>query len=205
MSQLINFSQGHSTVIGITRSGKTYATKKSLENVKEGVLFFNTQLEEMPKIFIKCDADTNISVMINALKQGKKINYIPNWINEEFREKEVVHLVRKLYQSNIKKIYFVVDEVHLYNNLALKELIKVATTGLRFGIYGIWISQRPANIDNTLMTQSNQFIIFDTNMESGYFKRYGIPADEIKERIGKGGKYSYCTYNFKEVRGPFKV
>lgn len=204
MSQLIDFSQGHSTVIGITRSGKTYATKKSLENVKEGVLFFNTQLEEMPKKFITCNSESITSIMMQALKRGMKINYLAD-TEEVFRESEIVHLVKKLYQANIKKVYFVVDEVHLYNNLALKELIKVATTGLRFGIYGIWISQRPANIDNTLMTQSNQFIIFDTNMESGYFKRYGIPADEIKERIGKGGKYSYCTYNFKEVRGPFKI
>lgn len=200
---LINFENGHSTIIGITRSGKTYATKKSLERVKEGVIFFNTQYEEMPSSFIKVNAKDDIKVIINALKANKKINYIPQ-LNANIRDKELIYLVNSLYRRNSeKKIYLVVDEVHLYEKETLKALIKVATTGLRFGIYGIWISQRPANIDNTLMTQSNQFIIFKTNMESSYFDRYGIPSEEIKSRLKEN--YSYCIYDFIEVRGPYKV
>lgn len=200
---LINFENGHSTIIGITRSGKTYATKKSLEKVKEGVIFFNTQYEEMPSSFIKVNAKDDIKVIINALKANKKINYIPQ-LNGNIRDKELIYLVNSLYRRNSeKKIYLVVDEVHLYEKETLKALIKVATTGLRFGIYGIWISQRPANIDNTLMTQSNQFIIFKTNMESSYFDRYGIPSEEIKSRLKEN--YSYCIYDFIEVRGPYKV
>lgn len=200
---LVNFENGHSTVIGITRSGKTYATKKSLEKVKEGVIFFNTQYEEMPSSFIKVNAKDDIKVIINALKANKKINYVPQ-LDSSIRDKELIYLVDSLYRRDSeKRIYLVVDEVHLYEKESLRELIKVATTGLRFGVHGIWISQRPANIDNTLMTQSNQFVIFKTNMESGYFDRYGIPADEIKSRLKED--YSYCIYDFMEVRGAFKV
>ena len=200
---LVNFENGHSTVIGTTRSGKTYATKKSLEKVKEGVIFFNTQYEEMPSSFIKVSAKDDIKVIINALKANKKINYIPQ-LDSIIRDKELIYLVESLYRRDSeKRIYLVVDEVHLYEKESLKALIKVATTGLRFGVHGIWISQRPANIDNTLMTQSNQFVIFKTNMESGYFGRYGIPDDEIKSRLKE--EYSYCIYDFMEVRGGFKV
>lgn len=201
---LVNFENGHSTVIGITRSGKTYATKKSLEKVKEGVIFFNTQYEEMPSSFIKVNAKDDIRVIINALKANKKINYIPQ-LDSSIRDKELIHLVDSLYRRDSeKRIYLVVDEVHLYEKETLKALIKVATTGLRFGIHGIWISQRPANIDNTLMTQSNQFVIFKTNMESGYFDRYGIPAEQIREKLGDI-TYSYCIYDFMDLRGPYKV
>lgn len=202
---MINFDNGHSTVIGITRSGKTFATKKSLINVDAGVLFFNTQWEDMPTNFINVNGNDSIALIKKALETGKKINYIPS-LDAEIRGKEIIFLVNMLYsRKNLKKIYFVVDEVHLYEKQALKELIKVATTGLRFGINGIWISQRPANVDNTLMTQSNQFVIFKTNMESEYFKRYGIPNEDIKNRLEKGGEYSYCIYDFNNLIGPFKI
>lgn len=203
---LINFKSGHSTVIGITRSGKTYATMESLKAVKEGVLFFNTQLEDLSSNFIKVTANDNIKILINALNNGKKINYSPS-LDSRIREKELKYIIDNLYiRSKLdKKIYLVVDEVHLYEKESLKSLIQVATTGLRYNIFGVWISQRPANIDNTLMTQSNQFILFKTNMEGEYFKRYGIPADKIKDLLEKGGKFSYCTYDFIEVYGPYKV
>lgn len=202
---LINFKNGHSTVIGITRSGKTYATKKSLENVKESVLFFNTQLEDIPNNFIKVSGKDNIKVVINALGKGKKINYLPS-LDSEVRTKELKLIIDYLYKRGTSnKIYLVVDEVHLYEKEGLKALIQVATTGIRYNIFGVWISQRPANIDNTLMTQSNQFILFKTNMESEYFKRYGIPAEEINKRLQKGGQYSYCSYDFIDVFGAYKV
>lgn len=202
---LVNLGSGHNTVIGITRSGKTYAIKKTLAGVKEGVIFFNTQHEEMPNTFINCTAADNIESIKRAIRSGAKINYIPD-LDSKIREKELIFIINALYQrSNISKIYLVVDEVHLYEKDALKKLIQVSTTGLRFGIYGIWISQRPANVDNTLMTQSEQFIIFRTNMESGYFDRYGIPADQIKDLLEKGGKYAYCIYDFINITGPFKV
>lgn len=202
---LINFSKGHSTVIGITRSGKTYATKKSLANVKEGVLFFNTQLEQMPNTFIKVSNNDSMAVIKKAIEKGRKINYLPS-IDSEIRQKELVYIIQCLYTRNsTKKLYLVIDEVHLYEKEALKSLVQVATTGIRFGIHGIWISQRPANVDNTLMSQSNQFIIFKTNMESQYFDRYGIPSDIIKQKLEKAGEYSYCTYDFMNVEGAFKV
>lgn len=202
---LINFGNGHSTVIGITQSGKTFATSKTLSQVKEGVIFFNTQLVPMPNNFITCSANDNIKSIINAVKQGRKLNYLPQ-LDGDIRNLELIYIINALYtRGNENKIYLVVDEIHLYTKDALKKAVQVATTGIRFGIYGIWISQRGANIDNTLMTQSNKFILFKTNMEAEYFKRYGIPGDVIKGKLESLGQYAYCEYDFHEVKGPYKV
>jgi hypothetical protein len=79
------------------------------------------------------------------------------------------------------------------------ELRRVATGGIRFGIHGVFISQRPALIDNTLMTQSVGMIIFHCNMESQYFKRYGIPYEDMEKQLDSLGQYSYCEYDFKNI------
>jgi len=202
---MIQFNNGHSTVIGLTRSGKTYATQKSLldyKNERRGVLFFNTQHETMP-YYTKATGYTNMKELIASLKRGEKINYLPN-TDIDIRQSELEYIINQLYKVQGLNIVLAVDEVHLYEKEALKALVRVATTGLRYGITGVWISQRPANIDNTLMTQSNQFIIFKTNMENGYMKRYGIPGEEIKEKL-EGKKYNYCVYDFNELKGPFRV
>lgn len=202
MSKLIDFN-GHTTVLGITRSGKTYATKKSLARVNEGVLFFNTQHEDMPG-FSMADWNNAWQSIDGLLKKGRKINYKPQF-NEDTRNKELSYLIDKLHDGTEKKVVLAVDEVHLMDKAANKAMIKIATTGLRFGIKGVWLSQRPANIDNTLMTQSNQFVIFKLNMEGAYLDRYRMPSEEIKAKIESGGKYNYTLYDWESLKGPFKV
>lgn len=204
---LIDFGNRHTTVIGITQSGKTYAVKKTLANTTKAVLFINTNYQELPNSFIKVTANDSISTIKKALSMGRKINYIPQ-LDSDTREIELSKLIDMLYDMgmNKKEVYLVVDEVHLFGKMATKKMVQVATTGLSYKIYAIWVSQRPANIDNTLMTQSDKFIIFKTNMEVGYFKNYGIPAEEIKERLEKGGQYSYCIWkDSMELTGAFKV
>lgn len=204
---VIDFTGGHTTVIGITRSGKTYATQKSLAAQPKGVLFFNTQYEDLPG-YTQANKQNDFKQLARAIQAGKKINYLPSTVQKE-ADVELAYLVSCCYdyRDNLLNGILAVDEVHLWNNhkRALKELIRVATTGLRFGITGVWISQRPALIDNTLMSQSNQFIIFDTNMEASYFKRYGIPHEDIQARIEQGGQYSFCRFDSKTVTGPVKV
>lgn len=206
MSNFIDF-QGHSTVIGLTRSGKTWATKQSLARRKEGVIFFNIQLEDMPKPFVEANCKNSLGQIVAAIKKGKKINYLPQR-NNEMRELELIALINICYDAGFtqkKNIFFAVDEVHLYKKAALDKLEEIATTGLRFGVNGIFISQRPANISNTLMTQSSQMVIFKTNMESTYFQRYSMPADLIQDRLSKAGEYSYLVWNWQELSQAKKV
>ena len=90
--------------------------------------------------------------------------------------------------------------MHLFKEKALSAVERISTGGMRFGIRGVFLSQRPANISNTLMTQSNNMIIFFCNMESQYFKSYSIPIEDILSLIKFNGKYSFCTYDFKKIK-----
>jgi hypothetical protein len=42
-------------------------------------------------------------------------------------------------------------------------------------------------------------------MESQYFKNYSIPIEDILERIEKNGKYSFCSYNFVDIKEYKKI
>lgn len=202
--RLINFD-GHTVVIGKTRSGKTWATKESIRGLSCGALFFNTQQESMPHDFVKATGNDRMVTIKNAVKRGYKINFVPSTdLLEQAAQLECI--IQCLYDNVKKDVVLVVDEVHLFCDRDIKrQLIRVATTGLRWGIRGVWISQRPAEIHNTLMTQANKFVIFQTNMESNYFKRYEMPHDEIRSRIKSGGEYSYIEYDWSEIGGPYKV
>lgn len=201
MSKLIDFT-GHCTVIGKTGSGKTYAARKSLKAQKSPVLFFNTMLVDMPG-FVAASKENEWAQIKNRLEKGGKVNYKPA-VDRELRNKELVFLIKKLYENH-KSVFLAVDEVHLYDKKATESMIEVATTGRHFGVSGVWISQRPANVDNTLMSQSEQFIIFKLNMEGAYMDRYKMPSETINEKIKSGGQYSYIEFDWETVKGPFKV
>lgn len=198
---MYNFKNGHTIVVGLTQSGKTYAVEKSLLNQHQGVLFFNTQQENLHG-YIKANKKTSFAQILHLLKLGHKINYLPDTkLKTQFVEIEF--LINQLFEngnfSKDKSIYFVVDEAHLFEKKALEAVTRIATGGLRWGINGIFISQRPANLDNTLMTQSTHMLIFMCNMESQYFKSYSIPIENILKEIESNGKYSFVEYDFLTI------
>jgi hypothetical protein len=200
---------GHTVVIGQTRSGKTYATVRELLKVPEGVLFFNTQLEKMPGQYVRANGNNCYRQIGDALRRGRKINYEPS-TRPEGRERELISLIEYLFIAGFSqdnKIILAVDEVHIYNKGdVLQQLRRVATGGLRFGINGVWISQRPALMDNTLITQCNNMVIFKCAMEAPYFKRYNIPYEELMaSEYEKRGDYSYCVYDWQSVKAYGRV
>jgi hypothetical protein len=204
---MYSFGNGHTTVIGMTQNGKTYTVNRILKNQKRGVLFFNTQLEDL-KGYIKVDKTTSFTVIKSLLKKGHKLNYYPS-SRLSTQGQELIFLVSQIFENgNFSKenyIYMVVDEVHLFKKKALESVCRIATGGIRFGVHGIFLSQRPANIDNTLMTQSTEMLIFFCSMESQYFKNYCIPIEDILQRIEKNGKYSFCSYDFVNIKEYNKI
>jgi hypothetical protein len=117
----------------------------------------------------------------------------------------MIKLLYKAAERQVIDIFVVVDEIHLYEKAALKSCIELATTGIRWGLKPIWISQRPAKIDNTLMTQSTRFVFFDiSNMEAPYLKNYQIPPS-IFPALERGGKYAYVVYDGHVVSEPHRV
>lgn len=200
------FKGHHSFVCGMTQNGKTHFTRKKLQQTKQPVLFFNPQRETM-KGFIKADKRHTPKQIITALKQGRKINYETSLSDEE-TALELYYLTERLFQAGLQKkdpIIFGIDEVHIQTSYkqGKQALIKIANRGLSFGINAVYISQRPANVPYTILTQSDVHFIFKTGFEKEYFTRKGIDYNKVKDMI-ETEKYSYVVYNGIDITGPYK-
>jgi hypothetical protein len=211
---LINFGKGHSTVVGATQQGKTFGVVKSLETVKEGVFFFNVKQDKTlnaNKRFTKADGKNSIKQLAAFVGNGGKLNFLPS-TDTETMYKQAAHIIKKLHELSLEgkmnNFYFVADEMYIMgkDKKVLNELLKVATTGESLGMWGVFIGQRLANIDNTLITQCNNgIVLFRTQFEQNYFKNYGMDADQIEKLILQGGKYSYVHFDWTNVKGAYKV
>lgn len=199
-------SNEHTTVLGVTQHGKTFASLKSMVRVKDKAgIFFNVQDVPVPKGFVDVRADQNEWEQIERLLQQKrKINWIPSTDIDEMK-KEISYIVKKLYNGSKRNVILAVDEVHLLDKAALKDVIRVATTGIRWGIIGVFISQRPAKVDNTLYSQSTKHVVFAlNNVDYKYLESQAFPSQEIKE-IVKGEKYVFAVFDQKEVTGAYTI
>jgi hypothetical protein len=205
----IPFSDEHTTVLGLTRHGKTFAVMHSIKDLKEGVFFFNVQNEKTPPNFSKANGNNSWEQIKELLREGKKINYIPS-DDLELASKELGYIVNNLYESGHMNVRMVIDECHLFSKVtkdksALKACIRLATTGLRRGYKAIYLTQRPAMIDNTLYTQSTKHILFALGKaDYAYLKQQGFPVEEIYN-LTKNEKYKFCIFDQKEVHGAYMI
>lgn len=198
----------HGTVLGLTQHGKTYGMIKTLDSMKEPILFFNTNHTPLKGVKDKWyDAtgghDTN--QIIYALKEGYKVNFLPS-DDVDGMEKQLKAITDEIYkQGRSFSFRFVIDEVHLFRNEGKKALIRLASTGLGRGYKCIFISQRPAMIDNTLLTQSTKHIIFAIGLnDASYLKTNGFPSEEIMKRTAQE-KYIFVEFDQKTVKGGFMI
>jgi hypothetical protein len=198
----------HTSVIGTTGSGKSYALNRIIYRESCGTLYFNTNLlkKEIRPGWIVADKNVYPSQIIKALKVGKKINYMPD--PDTFQE-ELIYLVDKLFKAGFTEDHFfifAIDESHLFKKMADEKQVKIATSGRTFGFKGVFISQRPAEMNYTLLSQSSEFFIFDINdFDYSYLKDKKFPVDQIREELKKHGEYGYCFYNGHELQGFSKV
>ena len=193
----------HGTVLGITRHGKTYGAIKSMERIKdEAVFFFNTQHEKVGSKWTTVDPRYNEWEQVEYLLENKKkINWLPSTRIEDMHS-EIVYIVDKLYNGEMRNVRVVFDEVHLFKKKALEQIQRIATTGLRWGMRGVFISQRPAKVDNTLYTQSTNHVIFALgSADYQYLHGQGFPIEELKEKV-RGEKYIFVSFDQKEVSEP---
>jgi hypothetical protein len=203
-----NIENEHCTVLGLTQHGKSYGMIVTLDNMNEPILFFNTNetpLKDTKKKWYDANSSHDINQIIYALRQGYKVNYIPS-SDLEHQEKELKILTDAIYREG-RGFHFryVIDEVHLFKGEGKKALIRLASTGLGRGYACIFCSQRPAMIDNTLLTQSTKHIVFAIGLnDASYLKANGFPSEEIMSRT-KQEKYVFVEFNQKEVKGPFMI
>lgn len=203
-----NIGNEHCTVMGMTQYGKTYATIKTLEGLKEGVLFINPQLTKTPRSFIKANKNNSAGDIWRAVKMGQKVDYNTSTDLEEI-SKEVAVLVSKLYEIGKLDCRVVIDECHLLSlskdKGGLNAGKRLASTGLSRGFKTIFISQRPATVDNSFYTQSTKHIMFNLGVNDyDYLGRLGFPADEIRSKVA-GQKYKFVEFDQMEVKGAYQV
>jgi len=201
----------HATVIGLTQHGKTYGTIKTLERMDEAILFFNTNhTSGLNNTWVEAAGGNTVDQVIYGLQHGYKINFLPS---DDIKKagKQLKAIVDEMYNlgRGAIKCRIVVDEVHLFWMMKSEEgkqaNLRLATTGLGRGLTCMWLSQRPAMVDNTLYTQSTKHIIFALGLnDMSYLKNIGFPVEEIKGRTGQE-KYKYCEFDQKEVKGAYMI
>lgn len=209
----IDFGQAHhSTVIGTTGTGKTFGTAHSLLESDKGVFFFNTMgTDSVPAAYTRASGQSDIESIDRLLKRKRKVNFIPSF-SPEVRDRQLQAIIRYLLDDGRKRdMILAVDEVHLFKNdkkAGIKvqdELIRLATTGRNFGVKGVYLSQRPANVNNNLLEMSSNWVIYFVPLGKSWFTAYNMPYEEIIEPLKSAPEHSYMLYDFKNVKGPFKV
>jgi hypothetical protein len=202
-------SNEHTTVLGLTQHGKTYGLIKTMDKMKGAILFFNTNhtpLKGVSSKWYDAHGGHDINQILYALKEGYKVNFLPSDDNEGM-EKQLKAITDAVYNMGRGKIKFrfAIDEVHLFKKEGKYALIRLASTSLGRGIPCIFISQRPAMIDNTLLTQSTKHIVFAIGLnDASYLKTNGFPSDEIMQRT-KQEKYVFVEFDQKTVKGGFTI
>lgn len=196
----------HLSILGRTNTGKTTVSKKLHDNTSLISIFFNTQDEEL-----KGYRTTKWNV--DCLKDHKKINFIPHHSNDIARIQlnEIVQDLRKITESigdRSRKTRFVVfvDESHEIapNNVTGTPLHFIFKRGHRYGITGVSITQRPAELDLGIVSQAALHVIFDVNdFESQYFKKKNIPIEKVKDKLIDS--HNFTIYDNRRFTGIYTL
>lgn len=205
LDTFLSEENAHTSVLGQTRYGKSYGAIKSLEREKRGVLYFNTLFTDTGSKWTKATGEHTFTQIYNLLKKGKKVNFEPA-TKIKTAELQLNFLIEQLYNENeVCDIRIAVDEVHLFKKEGLSALRRIATAGLRWEYKGVFISQRPANVNNDLLTQSTNHVIFHVKAhDQNYLKGLGYPVEEMMSKIN-GEKYKFVIYNEEEIKGAYQI
>jgi DNA helicase HerA-like ATPase len=206
LDELLGNLEKHISIIGKTNTGKTTAAKMLHDNTDKISIFFNTQDEDVQGHQTK-------KWDIKDLKEHRKINFIPHWNNDiaTIQLKEIVQDLRKITESigdRSRKTRFIVfvDESHEIapNNVTGTPLHFIMKRGKRYGITGVSITQRPAELDLGIVSQANYHMIFDVNdFESQYFKKKNIPIEQVKPQLVD--THNFTIYDNRSFTGIYTL
>ena len=206
LDNLLNNLDKHLSILGRTNTGKTTIAKKLHDNTDKISIFFNTQDEE-----IKGYKATKWNVKL--LKEHDKINFIPHHSNDIARVQlnEIVQDLRQITESigdrsRTTRFVVFVDESHEIapNNVHGTPLHFIFKRGHRYGITGISITQRPAELDLGIVSQADLHVIFDVNdFESQYFKKKNIPIEKVKSHLVDS--HNFTIYDNRRFTGIYTL
>lgn len=184
-------------ICGATGSGKTTLASKLYDEETTLCVFINTNFEYMPERYSQAVV-SNLGDIVNAMNEGyTKICFNPT-SQKDITANDVVYVKRLLFNvgksinEHRKKpkivAHLFIDEVQDYTGKLKKnaEIDSIWKKGRRYGVIGIAMSQRPADVSHTILTQSKYHVIFKLGTyEYEYFGRYHIPVDEFEDWINK--------------------
>ena len=174
-------------VIGGTGTGKTFFVTRLCERL-DTFIFVNTQ--EETEVESVCQVVTSEPEdIMELLGEGyTKIEFIPSEDLDEAMEqlseiREILfNLGAALYPRKPPEdptINYIIDESQLYMpKMSRTDLDNIATRGRRWGVRGIFLTQRPQLLSSTAINLCSQQVIFLTGQyESKYFSGYKIPIE----------------------------
>jgi len=194
----------HTVICGMTRSGKTHLAKRLVREWKGPAFCWDAQMEDFPGIGVA--GHSTVEDILAALHAGEHLNYYPP------AQTERANLVLEVIVSRVigrtrwrPPLLLVIDEAQDYAPNGKPNCLEfVARRGLRFGVHGLFISQRPADMHKTLLTQSYTFVLFQTQWEGAYFSSKHFPLEQIDATLSAAGPYSYVVRHGGRLQGPFK-
>lgn len=202
---LLSRHNNHVFVCGLTRSGKSYFVHRALLELSGAALYINIQGEKVPRGYVTVKSTAiDSGELIELLSHGCKVNLVL----DPARGYKVTagYILEALMLSGrwseSKPIYVALDECHLLKGQSLDGAITAATAGLKKGVRCVFISQRPANVNKTIYTQSlEHYLFFLPVSEESYMKSKGIDYEFCKAAWQQYGKYSYCYYDGYTLEG----
>ena len=200
MMRTIDFD-AHVFVGGITRSGKTIFVCEYFRQNEGFNIFINTNetyyveecadivitsIQELQEIMNSSEIDlNNLKICYNPKEAGNDITIqeVGTIINICF----AIGSIAKREARGQPEIWctLIIDEVQTWGQKAGHPAIhKLWKRGWGYGIRAIGISQRPADVSHTILTQSYYHVIFYVgNHDHPYFEDYDIPIEDHIEFI----------------------
>ena len=204
---------------GITGSGKTTLAVSIYKKLDTFAVFINTQDEVAPEhasdLVVHTPEDL-LSVLenIDQLK-AKKVCLSPKRDTEIKPEDiEAVRDVLFAYGAKINEkrkapiiwCHIFIDEIHEYSSKRQpnRKIDSLWKRGRRYGIIAVGLSQRPADVSHTILTQSKYHVIFKVSpYEYQYFHTYHIPIEDFEEWIKRD--YHFVVFDGYEVKEAYPI
>jgi len=217
LSKSFNPKAHHFFIGGITGSGKTTFGSSIFEKVDTLAIFINTSEERIPEQKSQIVV-TSVDDLCKAIEMdARKICFNPREAGDVSVSdvEEISRIMLKMGRQIHKKRRFIavfghlfIDEVHEFSELhrANKTIDRIWKRGRRYGIIGVAMSQRPADVSHTILTQCRYHVIFRLGTyEIPYFARYKIPIEDHEEWLKKD--YHFCIFDGEEVKRfyPIKI
>ena len=182
-------------ICGATGSGKTTLASKLYEEETTLCVFINTNFEHIPEGYSHAVV-SNVDDIVNAMNEGYTKICLNPTSRKDISASDVVYVKRLLFNIgksiNEKRkkpkivAHIFIDEVQDYSNKRQpnKEIDSIWKKGRRYGVIGVAMSQRPADVSHTILTQSKYHVIFKIGTyEYEYFSHYHIPIEEFEDWI----------------------